>query len=230
MSTDSVCNHWGGGPPPKEGVNRQSVSAVAEPRSSRPFLKEHGPVHIMLLLSFESRGMFSCARLELNMVFKMTIDLLRPENVGLFLFSHFLSLCLRVRKHYVLRSVEILTTVLGSITQLMGKLRQGPELSFIQGIVAFAQNLTCRFSSLPWVGDKSQMPAVAQRACPCLMGYLEYKPNSCAGDREGAEQPTYINHLHVRLCVPPRGKRGAFNMSPPSRSPQSTGGGNCVQQ
>lgn len=121
------------------------------------------------------------------MVFKMTIDLLRPENVGLFLFSHFLSLCLRVRKQYVLRSVEILTTVLGSITQLMGKLRQGPELGFIKGIVAFAQNLTCRFSSLPWVGNKSQMPAAA---CPCLMGYLEYKPNSYAGDREGAEQPT----------------------------------------
>lgn len=97
-------------PAPAPGRSQQATWVQSGwAKAFTAFLKECSPTRIMLFPSFpsfEGNGLFHCARLERNMVLKMTIGLLRLKNVGLFRFSHFLSPCLRVRKQYVLRLVE----------------------------------------------------------------------------------------------------------------------------
>ena len=78
-------------------------------RAFRDFWEDCSSIWTVLFLSHEGRGRLGYARLKPNMAFKLITGLL-SHNVGWFLFSHSLSLCLRMRQH-VLRSVEILPWV-----------------------------------------------------------------------------------------------------------------------
>lgn len=76
---------------------------------------------------------------------------------------------------------------MGSMVQLMGKLRQGAALCFIKGVVAVAQNHICRFGSQvsaaagtsAWDGDEELRGAIL-----AFTGYREFKFDSVLGTEE----------------------------------------------